>query len=373
MQKNIFYIIIILIISLNNSCISEYNPTQLSASPEILVVDGIITNGETVIRLSKSIALNQKFDANNQVVNAKVFIETDNGEIYSKAIMSDVGKYVFSNVELSTNKSYRLKIEIGNDTFVSEFLSPLTTPEIDSVTWKKTQIGEPVKIYVHTKDSSDILRFYRWTFEEIWEFTAALYANGTIINDSVVLYDKVNGPFNENYYCWLKNNSTNLIVESSANLSENIIRYKKIHEITPSSNRLSILYYLKVNQYHIRQSAYDYFANQQKNIESMGSIYGPIPSEMKGNIQCLNRDLPVIGYMDVSINTNKFIYISGSEKLYEPKERDCEISTEMFYGYLPYYYEQPPVGFNYAPAECIDCVKAGGSKNKPSFWPNNHF
>ncbi len=375
MRNKISYLIILTLLHFLPSCISEYNPSDIAENPGIIVVDGIITNGETVVRLSKSIGLNDKFSSNNHIYNAKVYIETGNGQLSEQAIMTEAGKYVISNMQLQSDSEYRLKILHDGDTLVSEFLTPLHTPEIDSITWKKPAAGAAVELYVHTKDSNNLERFYRWTYEEIWEYTARLYANVGInpIDSTRILYNEEKGPRNERYYCWNYKKSSSFILESSANLSNNIIRNKKIHEIAADNNRLSQLYYIIVNQYHVRKNAYDYFENQQKNIESMGSIFSPIPSEIKGNIQCVNRDIPVIGFVDVAFNTSNYLYISGEENLYEPPYMFCEVATEMVFGYLPYNYDQVSGHIDYAPAHCIDCLKLGGTKNKPDFWPNNHL
>lgn len=383
MKKNKLYILFLVAI-LSWSCVEEYHPEGLAQSPEILVVDGVITNNETVIKLSKSIGLTSNFGPNDEVGTATMYIETGNGSRSPKAEKPLRGTYVFSNVILQPDSLYRLRIEYNDDVFVSEFLSPMQTPEIDSLSWEKPGSGEPVSIYVNTSGDNDKSRFYRWTYEEIWEFTAPLYANGRyqidtayvgdsmVIDTSIILYDEINGPFNMNYYCWQSKRSQEHLVASTAHLSENIVRKKKLHEAPSSSNRFSVLYYFEVKQYLIRESAYYYYENQQKNVESMGSIFAPIPSEMNGNITCLTSDIPVIGYIDVTTNTSKDFFISADNNIYEPPYRSCEVQTVAEYGFLPYLFEAPS-GFSYAPTDCIDCVSTGGTKDKPAFWPNNHF
>lgn len=372
MKKILKYPYILLLTAILQACISEYFPSGISESPEILVVDGVITNGETVIKLSRGIALDEAFGVGNYVNNASLYIETDGGHLSQQALITEEGKYVFGNVALMPDSLYRLRIHLQDDIFVSEFLAPLQTPEIDSITWNKSASGEPINIYVHTKNDNDKSRYYRWTFNEIWEFTSPLYANGKIDKTGIVLYDEREGPYNERYYCWQRNNSKDLIVESTIKLSDNEVRYKKIQEIPASNKKLSVLYYLDVKQFHLRKNAFDYFENLQKNIESMGSIFAPIPSEMHGNISCITRDIPAIGFVDVATSTTKSIYISRSDNLYEQPGRSCDVFLEYTPGYLPYFYD-PQAGFSYAPANCIDCVRAGGTKDKPAFWPNNHF
>ena len=51
MRLKIKHIILFFVIYSLQSCISEYNPTELAGNPDIIVVDGIITNGETVVQI----------------------------------------------------------------------------------------------------------------------------------------------------------------------------------------------------------------------------------------------------------------------------------------------------------------------------------
>ena len=169
-----------------------------------------------------------------------------------------------------------------------------------------------------------------------------------------------------------------MVLASSDKLSENFIHQKEVNEIPCWDNRLSVLYYINVNQMQIRKEAYDYFYNLQKNIEQTGSIFSPVPSEMKGNIVCsTNPDLPVIGYVDVTSKVEKDFFHNGAG-FYEAPMSFCDmmITSEFEFAYPVYsYYEVIPMSPTlYAPHDCVDCRRiTGATKEKPDFWPNDHY
>lgn len=372
MNRNILYTLLLIAAVGLTGCISDFVPKMVAGNPEILVVDGTITNGETIIKLSVSKNLTDNSFKIDYVDDASVFIETAYRTLPVRAQLTEPGHYVFNQVMLHRDSLYRLRIIHNNEIYLSELLHPLITPEIDSLTWRKTAKGEPIEIMVHTADTQNQSRFYRWTFRETWEYRSPLYANIGYVNGELVFYDERDTVPNPKYYCWKRAASTNLILESSARLSENVIRNKVIHSIEPTDNRVQELYFIEVKQFLIRKEAYDYFSNLQRNIDDMGSIFAPVPSEMAGNIRCITADIPVIGYVDVSTNTNISKYISGLERLYEHPRRNCETFDEPTSGALPYYFNEETRTIVYATSICIDCTEMGGNKNKPAFWPNDH-
>jgi hypothetical protein len=144
---------------------------------------------------------------------------------------------------------------------------------------------------------------------------------------------------------------------------------------------------LSVSQQQLRKEAYDYFLNLQKNISQTGSLFSPVPAEMKGNIRCLtDPERPVIGYVEVSTITSSERFIPEAEGLYEPPLRQCPMPVvhsiwkdpghPAIYEFIQ---EQGPEPYmvvetvlSYGTFPCLDCT-ARGTKNKPSFWPTDHL
>ena len=131
---------------LMGACVSEYEPNYENQLEGLLVVDGTITSGETIIKLSRSIAMSEKFSGKEYVNNAKLSVENDKGIVISNSQLRDSGEYVINVGELDVSSKYRLNIMIADDIYQSEYLSPLIIPEIDSISWQKKGEGEPLYI-----------------------------------------------------------------------------------------------------------------------------------------------------------------------------------------------------------------------------------
>jgi len=372
-----FYLYSVFIISLLFggiiSCVSDYEPSADSLSG-ILVVESVISDNETIVRLSRSIGFNEDFSSSNVINNAVVSVEGDNGMVYSEVKYDGNGEYILKTPVLDLSTKYRLHIILDNEVYQSEYLSPLPTPEIDDIGSMKKGPGEPVFITVSTHDESkDGSRYYRWSYNEIWEFKSPLFANYGTIDGKEMPFD-LTTPYNT-FFCWGRDSSKIVLTGTSEKLSENIISNKRIVEIDPSDEKISLLYYIDVKQFQLRKESYDYLANIQKNIEQSGSIFSPIPYEMKGNIECVtDTDIPVIGYVEVSKITSKSTFMPDIISFYEPPVYDCVTLTtldSLIPGNLivqkPYHPSDPTW---YAPARCVNCLTRG-TKNKPEFWPTD--
>lgn len=377
MRQKISYIafIILLITLFNTGCITEYN-ANVDEISNLLVVEGTITSDTTIIKLSKSVGLSDEINNMTYIDHANVFVECDNGTTYPALLRGGSGEYKIPLPNLDSDKKYRLKIYVDNDEYESDYRTPLMTPVPDSVSLSKEAKGKPVSVHISTHGSGSSSVYYRWSYDEIWEIRSPLWA--TLYKDEngmIKDYNEATGPFNLGYYCWFYNKSNSLFLGSTGTASENRIVNRKLFEESPEDERFSYLYYIEITQNQLQKDAYDYFLNLQKNVESTGSIFGPVPSEMKGNITCVtNPDIPVIGFIEVSATTRVSRFYDNSYFYEFPIRIECEISTDGSliddYYFLPYMMEDKAVSF--ALATCIDCRRKSGTKNKPDFWPNNH-
>ena len=378
-----------------SSCITEYVVTDMDEVWGILVVEGMITDNESTITLSRSVGIHayHYYISTIYANYANVYVECDDGTQWEAELQSSDywmnpthGQYIIKTGKLNVDRKYRLKIEIEEEDrdsntgylkvesgfteitkmyeYCSEYSYPVQTPEIDNIFWTKKGIGQPVQIYVSTHDPKNEILHYRWSFKEDWEINSPFYV--------------VKQP--ELYYCWKTDSSTDLLVGSAVRMVDGKLT-ERITEISPYDPKLSIMYRINVNQNAISKRAYNYFENIKKNIELSGSIFAPIPSEMRGNIVCTtDPNIPVIGYIEVSTTASKQQdIIRGIDNAFEYlKWQDCsEIGFEelmLTYGRIPDNYIELYQNV-YAPIQCVDCKYQhgqNGTKQKPDDWPNDH-
>ena len=348
-----------------SACITKYEATGLDKIEGILVVEGIITDDETTIRLSQSSSMTDGFSFANDLNNARVFVECDDGSVFPAEATTGYrgGKYTMKTGKLNLDRKYRLKMEIDEDEYCSDFLFPIVTPEIDSVFWTKTGIGQPVNIYVASHSPDNQVLYYRWSYQEDSDFFTPIELS----------------PYPS--HCWITESNKDILLASTEKMVSGRVT-EHLTTIWPSDKKLSSKYRMDVKQNAISKKAYHYFNNIKKNSEQSGSIFAPIPSELRGNIICTNDPgRRIIGYMDVSLTVKKRLQILRNDNAYEPPVSYCAILSvdELIkqYGYIPYdwilYYTPPPdplwpIPATYVRKDCVDCTLEGGLINKPPDW-----
>lgn len=366
------------LMSLLTACVDEYVPQGVEQLRGLLVVDGIISDGFTSIKLSRSVGLTDVFDGDEFVNNAKVQVEGEDGSVYPCYLYNDRGEYLVDMGKLDMDNRYRLRILLDGDEYESAYMQPVSTPQIDSISLRKDDKAGDIHLCVSTHNSPDESKYYRWIYKENWEVKAEIFMAAEWIGDRVVTYDLQTA--NNYYYCWGKDSSKVMSLASSDKLADNVISNKSIVSYPSHDRRFSILYHVEVTQYALHREAYDYYFNLQKNIEESGGLFAPIPSEMRGNIRCVSDpDTHVIGFVEVSCATNMKRFMPEIKDYYTPEQTGCastivqgwEYEKNPDYGYVSY----NPTNMEsnvYALRRCMNC-ELYGSKNKPSWWPTSHL
>ena len=357
MKKNIIFIFCLILCG----CITEFKPKNTDETDGILVVEGIITDGESVITLSRSKGLSYEdnlFDLTPyHVTDAKVFIECDDGTRWG-VVRQNSGEYTIATGKLNPERQYRLKIEMdetdGNQTKTYEYGSnydyPIVTPKIDSVFWTKKEKGQPVNIHVATHPADSMTHYYRWTYREDWVTIAVIYKRGL---PSI---------------CSKNNNSKELLLGTTERAAFGKLT-EILSEIPPNNDRFMILYRMDVAQIAISKRAFDYYSNVKKNSTQSGGIFAQIPSEIKGNISCTtDPSRPVIGYMDISSASRNRLYIWRAD-VYE--DSNLQLCMPVAYNYYMMQSGYVYVDGGYVMRQCADCSATGGRSPKelPDDWP----
>ena len=377
-------------IILASACKEPYNPPAIADAQSYLVVEGFINiGGETNIVLSRSTNLNDT----SKIVperRASVFIENEQNSRFMLQ-ESSPGKYTLQTSGLTSGRKYRLRIKTTSSEYLSDFVEGLQTPEIDSLNFKIQNDG--VQFYSNTHDSSNKTKYYRWDFDETWQYTSLYNSVVEYVNSS--LERRLSG--NQIFYCWKTNFSNDIILGSSANLSSDVIVDNPVTFIAAESGKVTFGYSILVRQYALSKDAFEYWQTLKKNTEQLGSIFDPQPSLASGNIQCIsNPQEPVIGYIGASSVTSKRLFFdnrnfpfSSPSYLGPPSIDACDISginvqpivsfasrsAQLFTSgeMIPVEPVGAPgqgiVSYTYALKECVDCRVKGGMNIKPTFWP----
>jgi len=353
------------------ACISDFTP-EVKGVSGILIVDGTITNGESVIRLSRSVGIADTLQGNSVISNASMYVERSDGALFN-ARNGGNGNYHIEMGELDPDLEYRLDFSIGDKRYQSSFLKPIHTEEIGSLSYHKDGIGKPIEVYLSCNGGNHTSLYYRWSYRETWELHAPLFASQGYVNGKITNFDLLTA--NNTYYCWGRDSSKSLLLETTKELKENVVERKKLYEIPCSDEKLSMLYHVEVFQMQLREEAYNYFRIMQDEIERTGGLFNLVMSAGdNGNVYCLSDpDERIIGYIEVTNTKKKAMYIPNTlYDIYEPPKEYCWIREDGKQTLqLPWvnYWEG-----TYATWNCVDCREHyNATKNKPSWWPTDHL
>jgi hypothetical protein len=379
--KLLSILVVLSLADLLTSCVEPFAFKGVSTAPNYLVVDGFIDTGKdsAFVVLSHTIPLSAN-EPPMPEFGAAVTLSDDQGKIYN-LVESFAGTYTISHAGFELDREYKLTIQTGDEKRYSTVpIRLINTPPIDSLTWQFDD-GE-IDILVNSHGSAGDSKYYRWKVSEAWDYTAPYLAIYRIINHEVV-----EQTVEESWYrCWAQNSPSTIIIGSTSMLNENTVRNLKVMSIPPRSIRLVRKYSINVTQQALSEEAYSYWLSLKKTTESVGGLFDPLPSEVRGNITCeTNPEERVIGFFSGGNISSKRIYIKSTEL---PLNYDrfrfpyCNLDTLdiedvpqqpdrslIFPVYSPPAAGPPSViAYVFSSTDCTDCRAYGGTTTRPIFW-----
>ena len=376
--NKLFRILFIISISLlTGGCLDKYDAPISENKIGYLVIDGFIntTSKTATVKLSRAISLSAS-EAFPTVGNATVIVEGEDGST-TTLIERPKGIYELTSSVFANPTRFRLKTILNDGMqYESDFIQPLVTPPIDSITWKPNQNG--ITVYVNTHNDIDQTKFYKWNFTETWSYSAQYFSYFNLQNGEAF----IRKPEEYIYDCYSKEKSSAIIIGSTVRLSKNAVRNLPLTAINKESRKLFQRYSILVEQRSLDADAYNYWNNLQKSSENLGGLFDPLPSQVTGNIRNTGDDKdPVFGYFSAGTVEQQRLFISFSELpsyLRSIKYNLCEVvkvplkdlGNLASQNVLLEAYGQPVIeGYTATTYECADCRTYGGTTTKPDFWP----
>jgi hypothetical protein len=358
-------------------CVERYVSPYKSPPTGYLVVEGFISaNSPTQYSLTRTVNLSG-FYGIPAVTGATVEVE---GSDSSQYLLPEQGNGVYGNVTLNLNPAiqYRLNIQTPNgESYQSDFVALKSSPPIDTINWSFSP-DSGVNIYINTHDPNNATHYYQWTFDQVWEYDMPeiSYDEYDDTNNTVVPRQQLVNR------CWENSPSTTVLIDNSTRLSQDVVYQFPLVNIPLNTQPLGVLYSIQVNQYALTAQGYNFLYQMLQNTEALGSIFDATPTELTGNIHCLNNPAePVVGYISAGTAQQERIWISPSQlpvfwayfiscpgpDIVVPNIPD---SIRYYFGggYAPI--APAPGGYSANERTCLDCTLMGGSNQKPTFWPN---
>lgn len=370
------------------ACREKYVPQLNEPTTGYLVVEGFINSGTgpTTITLTRSTKLSNQAAL---VKETKATVRVESKTNTNNFILTETSTGVYSYPQLSLNATdqYRLYVKTTNGKeYVSDFSVVRRTLNIDSVSWRVENGG--VQIYANTHDAQAKTKYYQFKYDETWEFNSKYYTYLKIYKDRngdahhVGYRDSSNPSYAINLYrCWKTNIPTNILINTTEKLTQDVVSLFPLTYIEPASWKLGVLYSINLKSYALSQEGFRFLDELKKNTEQLGSIFDAQPSGNNGNMHCLtNPDEPVIGFIEVSEEKQKRIFISNTQLPGWNYNMICDDevpvpnipdSIKAAIG-IPTKVAKPGVsGLDivfFGSSICVDCTLRGVS-TKPSYWP----
>jgi hypothetical protein len=381
MKNSIIILFAFIPIIFFESCKEIYNPPIEVQNIQLLVVEGLLNSGSTptTIRLSRTVNLKDTATIKPEL-KAQVSVEGENGSSFTLT-GNTKGEYSIAQLPLADNVKYRVHIKTFTGIeYISDFVPVQTPPPIDSISWqRKENVVEPgVTIYVNTHDPQNKTIYYRWQYDETWEFHSKYPSLFDYMNDLVVPRldpDKI-------LTCWNTSASNRILVGSSAKLAQDVISLAPITTIPFNSIKMSVRYSILIKQYGLTKEAYNYWDILKKNTEQLGTLFDPQPSHLISNIHCVTNPVEqVIGYISAGTTTEKRAFIYKDDVAPWGYFADCADEMQVFpkdYKFIFGGRTLIPtkeviatgglvIGYYGGPPTCVDCTITG-SNIRPSFW-----
>jgi hypothetical protein len=265
--------ILVLIISVMG-CKKPYAPAIVAANNNYLVVEGVVNPGpdSTIIKLSRSVNISGKITA-NPLPGATVVVESDQNAVYPLTETS-TGNYISTGLNLDKTRNYRLRVKTSdNQEYLSDFVTVKITPPIDSIGFNLNVVNNSVQVYANAHDATNSTRFYRWDYDEAWQFQAK-YISSYISDGSQILHR----PQSEQItICYSNDISSDVVLGSSSNLQQDNIYQSPVVQIPSTSEKIEMKYSVLVRQYALTSQPYTFWTELRKNTEQLGSIFDAQP------------------------------------------------------------------------------------------------
>ena len=371
------------------SCIYPFETDIKGGTGGTLVIDGdIICGGYSEFNITRSNPIDK--DTTIMIYLQKVSVEDEEGITYDGVInissSSSVSSSAYSSSftakvdtrSIDNSKKYRLHLIADYKNYYTDYMAVEITPPIDSITYKVSYDSSAVSIQANTHNINEGTGYYKWTYQEDWEFRAKYFADYEYSYYSNLISSIDVKDFNR-YYCWCTNASSNIVLAGTSSLSENRVSGKELLSIDRGNNRVNYLYCITVTQKSISKEGYDYWESLRKNNNDIGGIFSPQPSELWGNLTCVeDTTIKVLGYVSccTAETARKFISnddlnIYKNEQLCDQREYNSYTDWQQAYLSGKDIITVDEGSIIWANKECVDC-RVYGTKNKPSWWPTDH-
>lgn len=318
-HKYLFIIYSILFIGSLISCTEAFE-IEDNGFESYLVVEGKITNQlkfqEILLSNTLPLTANNAVEIENYSVNVTDNLgNTFNFQEIENGIYRSVTEFnAFPEVSYQLNITSNSGISYQSNAMILPDLS-----ELDQIYAEEVN-NEYIQILANGR-STENGKYFRYEYEETYKVIAPFHSNmdATVEN---LTYDFLGTPEfdivispreQEEQICYVSENSKEIILGQTENLSSNIVSRVPIRKIAFDNSIIKTRYSILVKQYSESLEAYTFY----KILKDLGNIDNVLsqsqPGSIQGNIASTNSTKNVIGFFDVVTEQEQRIFFNYSD------------------------------------------------------------
>ncbi|NCA86210.1 MAG: DUF4249 domain-containing protein [Clostridia bacterium] len=377
----------IMLTILLTQCEEKYVPDLGDRYSEVLVVDGMITNGPGPYQVRLMLSSPVDHPEMTGLAGCTVTMSDDAGN--NETLTSDSAGYYHTaanGLQGVPGRQYQLTIATpAGQRYASQWEILKTPVPFDSLYGEigyQTVQDYPYQLpgyqfYLDVSASANDSANLLWRLTETWQYQSdfKLY----------YIYDGVMHPVNFTDSlrdCWSTNKLQDIFLLDMQELTAPQITHFPLHFRGTDTRKLSVRYSLLAQQLNISAAAYGFWKTIRDQNSAGGELYTRQPYQLRGNIYNMdNPDLPVYGFFMAAGVSQHRIFINRPAGIVSFYYSQCELNQADYerYGTLfigpppppddPAFITQDANGGRALPSpECINCLLKGGTNQKPDYW-----
>ncbi len=315
---------LIILVSFFTGCQDNYYPDGLDSSEEILVIDGMLTDCDSLVTVTVYNAEAFGVDSYEAIGDATVWLLDNSGNEYLFNIQPQEGYYMLEMTDIVLNDSskYFIRVETS-DGYIFES-TPQIFPEKVEITSVSAEIGEEEE--QSKNDNGDVISA---TYEGL-DVSISVESSDTSkfyvhYADSAVYQSNY-----ASYYIAIGALSTIPVVASSIDLDgvQKINNYNiGFLKYTNDSDVPAVYddWILMLKEYSLNEECYNYYEKIINQVSAQDKIFDPVPTQITGNMECVtDSSVTALGFFEVSRLTKKYVAYHWNPDMDEYEYKELE-------------------------------------------------
>lgn len=286
------------------TCIEPYDFEVVDTTTQVLVIDASLTNETKQHRVKLSMSYDLDHSVENPVTGASIWVEDENNNriVYTEGWPGTY--YTDASFSGKVGSSYVLTINTADgNSYVSTAETLLPPTPIDSIYGRymtlpsttNSSFIKGIQFLIDTHDNQLEFSNYRYEYEEDYEIIVPLASLLTLEGSLLLTRDT------SVRVCYKNLSSSGIQTATTGGQAENRLSEFPLKMVEEKDPHLNSKYSLRVKQFSITSSAYQYYKDLNENNESAGSFFDKQKGAVLGNIvNTTNTSSPVLGYFEVA-------------------------------------------------------------------------